>query len=227
MAHHIIRGSNAPLIFANSFLDVLWFTINVKYSFQLLFFMRKVIESTEKIDDFLNTNFKKTADDYADDEMFFEFFKAYFKSKLFHESRATEIFLTEEEKQLQYTSDNMIEPSVEYNLLIAKATDAFMRKHYAEQGANHCVILSSLQKFEKKWLRNQAKSFYRTAWINSDNELDDKLFRFMSRKTTDIAEGLEDLMFYLMNDVTREDMNKMFEQYASENNGLYLPGGYN
>jgi len=180
--------------------------------------IRKPDTYKQMIDFFTREEF----DGISSDELFYEAFLKYFREYILGSYSTSDIFLSDDEKTLQYAGRNNIEATMEYELLVNKHLTHIGKVYYAEKGGRFCIVFPVLRKpSDKKYYSQRAKQFYRTAVKFSESEISAALYRFVSRITHDITNSLENILKNIKID-GKNIMEKIYGEtialYWTENN---------
>lgn len=153
-------------------------------------------------------------DNVASDEFLFELFCKYFSDEILHRSFfASKLYLSDEEKTLQYSGKNTVEPLFEYTLLIKNQESRHRKRYYAEKAANfsivHPIIHPELGS-NKDFYISSASNFYSTVSANSDFSEVSDFFDFLASLTGDMVYGLEKIIDNIKQDGTLS-LNKIYQ----------------
>lgn len=136
-------------------------------------------------------------DDISSDRYFAEAFFVYFKDRIVkHSFSSTALYLSDEEKSLQYAGTNTVEPLVEYLLLIDRNESKVTKRHYAEKGAVFSVVQPSLQVLpdqERNYYTTGAQTFYGVVASHSEHAESAFFFDFLSESAKLLVDGLEEV----------------------------------
>ncbi|MFW5852890.1 MAG: hypothetical protein ACOCUR_02575 [Nanoarchaeota archaeon] len=146
-------------------------------------------------------------DDISDDRLLSEYFCKYFKDNILAKSfSSSDLYLTDDEKSLQYSGKNKVEPLFEYHLLIRDAKSKSTKSHYAEKGAVfaivHPVVHPNMTE-NKRFYADSASAFYSLVSSNSRDADSSDFFDFVSGLTVDMMNGLENILENLFRDGTK------------------------
>ncbi len=130
----------------------------------------------------------------TDDKTLEEFFISYFKDKILYSAFHTEkLYLSDEEKTLEYAGRNTVEPVAEYFLIIAGSDSKAKKKDYAERGAVFSIVHPVISTMDKnvKYFMTCASTLYGFVSNLSNNTDAEEFYGFLSDQTEGMIEGLE------------------------------------
>lgn len=148
-------------------------------------------KAEEQLDYIVRDHFEEI----SDDPFFGELFCSYFKNRIVKGSFSSfALYLTDDEKTLQYAGRNTVEPIAEYVLLINAQEYKSTKRHYAEKGAVFAIVQPTLQKVsrsERNYYATSARQFYSVVATYSDHKEMQVFFDFLSEQATVLIDGLE------------------------------------
>lgn len=150
-------------------------------------------EINEMIDFFVRDYFTGISSDrYLDD-----FFASYFKEKiLFNAFNSSNLYLSDDEKTLQYSGRNTVEPIAEYFFILQKTDSKRVKRDYAEKGAIFSIVHPVLDEKESnmRYFLTCASVFYNMVSVYSTEEFASKFFDLLSSEVEPLQSGLEEIL---------------------------------
>ncbi|MFP4118190.1 MAG: hypothetical protein ACLFTR_04685 [Candidatus Woesearchaeota archaeon] len=145
------------------------------------------------VDFFVRDEFMNVAEDTALEE----FFISYFKDKIFYKAvHSSNLYLSDDEKTLEYAGRNTIEPIAEYFLITNNAEAVWQKKDYAEKGAIFSIVHPVIANEEGngRYFMDCASALYGFASNFSENKEMEFFYGFLSGHVSDMSAGLDNIL---------------------------------
>ena len=175
--------------------------------------MTRLVQDSGDIETLVDFFVRERFDGLTNDEMLEETFINYFKRRILKGSFDTEkLYLSDDEKTLQYAGRNTVEPVAEYFLIIANTDSKRKKRDYSERGAVFSIVHPVISTMEKnhRYFSTCATRLYGFAANLSDNSDAEEFYDFLSQNSREMMDGLEEVLGSIVND-GKISMNKFYE----------------
>ncbi len=157
--------------------------------------MAEIVSGPEYNDGMMDYIVRECFENVTKDPIMEERFIDYFKRRIIGSSMNTSsLYLSDDEKRLEYAGRNTIEPVAEYLLNISESDSRNKKRDFAERGAVFSIVhpVISLED-NQRYFSTSASMLYGMAADLSEKE-PERLYRMLSGVTREMMEGLESIL---------------------------------
>ena len=175
--------------------------------------MARLVQDCGDIEALVDFFVRERFDGLTDDGMLEEAFINYFKRRILEGSFDTEkLYLSDDEKTLQYAGRNTVEPVAEYFLIIANTDSKRKKRDYSERGAVFSIVHPIISTMERdhRYFSTCATTLYGFASNLSDDPDAEEFYNFLSQNSREMMDGLEEVLSSIAND-GKISMNRFYE----------------